>query len=43
MRVCLIDIAMTIGIDATEYTKQLKKDPVALADRLAEVEINPKP
>ena len=38
---CLTDIAKTIGIDAGEYTQQIKKDPVALADRLAAVELNP--
>ena len=37
----MFSIAKTIGIDSGEYTRQLENDPVALADRLAAVELNP--
>ena len=36
---CLRDIAETVDITTPEYTWQLHDDPVALADRLAAVEI----
>jgi len=36
---CLGDIVKAIGSDRTKYTRQLEKDPVALADRLAAVEL----
>jgi len=36
---CLVYIAKTMDLSETEYITQLHKDPVALADRLAAVEI----
>jgi len=36
---CLLDIAETMGMSNLLYTMQLNEDPVALADRLAAVEI----
>ena len=41
MSKCLVDIAETVDVATTEYTLLLEDDPVALADRLAAVEINP--